>query len=106
MAAKIKRGDRVLVLTGKDKGTISTVKRVFPRKGRAIVENVNVVKKHQRARREGEVSGIVEIEAPIHLSNLMLVCPRCHEPTRVGFRFRDDGRKVRYCKRCKEDIDE
>ncbi len=106
MAQKIKRGDTVLVITGRDKGTMGTVKRVFPRKQRAIVENVRVVKKHQRARREGEISGIVEIEAPIHLSNLMLVCPHCHEPTRVGFRFRDDGRKVRYCKRCKEDIDE
>ncbi len=106
MAQKIKRGDTVLVIAGDDRGTISKVKRVFPKKKTAIVENVRVVKKHMRARQPGEVSGIVEMEAPIHLSNLMLVCPHCSEPTRVGFRIREDGTKVRYCKQCQEDIDE
>ncbi len=105
MAFKIKRGDTVIVLSGKWKGHQGRVMRMFPRKGRAIVEGVNLVKRH-RGKRHGQQEGQVEeVPAPIYISKLMLVCPKCGQPTRVGFRFLEDGRKVRYCKKCGEVID-
>ncbi len=102
--AKIKRDDLVLVIAGKDKGRRGKVLRVFPRRGRVMVEKVNVVKRHQRPTQTIQ-GGIIEKEAPIHLSNVMLICPKCGEPTRVGFKFLQDGRKVRSCKKCGEIID-
>jgi len=102
--AKIKRDDLVLVIAGKDKGRRGKVLRVFPRRSRVMVEKVNVVKRHQRPTQTIQ-GGIIEKEAPIHLSNVMLICPECGEPTRVGFKFLQDGRKVRSCKKCGEIID-
>ena len=102
--AKIKRDDLVLVIAGKDKGRRGKVLRVFPRRNRVMVENVNVVKRHQRPTQTIQ-GGIIEKEAPIHLSNVMLICPKCGESTRVGFKFLQDGRKVRSCKKCGEIID-
>jgi len=102
--AKIKRDDLVLVIAGKDKGRRGKVLRVFPRRSRVMVENVNVVKRHQRPTQTIQ-GGIIEKEAPIHLSNVMLICPKCGESTRVGFKFLQDGRKVRSCKKCDEIID-
>ncbi|NPA79912.1 MAG: 50S ribosomal protein L24 [Thermotogae bacterium] len=105
MAFRIKRGDTVMVISGKWKGHQGKVLRMFPRKGKAVVDGVNLVKKH-RGRRHGLEEGTVEeVPAPIYLSKLMLVCPKCGQPTRVGFRFTEDGRKVRYCKKCGEVID-
>ncbi|RLD93626.1 MAG: 50S ribosomal protein L24 [Aquificota bacterium] len=101
---KIKRDDLVLVIAGKDKGRRGKVLRVFPRRSRVMVEKVNVVKRHQRPTQTIQ-GGIIEKEAPIHLSNVMLICPKCGEPTRVGFKFLQDGRKVRSCKKCGEIID-
>jgi large subunit ribosomal protein L24 len=104
MAAKIKKGDRVVVLTGRDKGRSGEVIRVMPKEGRALVRGVNMVTRHQRqtAAQEG---GIVRKEAPIHLSNLALQDPDGGKPTRVGFKFLEDGRKVRFAKRSGEVID-
>jgi len=104
-AAKIKKGDQVVVLTGRDKGKKGEVFQVVPKEGRALVRGVNMVRRHQRqsAREEG---GIIAKEAPIHLSNLALQDPRDGKPTRVGFKTLDDGRKVRFAKRSGEVIED
>jgi len=104
MAAKIKKGDRVVVLAGRDKGRSGEVVRVQPNEARAIVRGVNTVKRHQKqsAKQEG---GIITKEAPIHLSNLAIADPKNGKPTRVGFKILTDGRKVRFAKRSGELID-
>ncbi|HXW70080.1 MAG TPA: 50S ribosomal protein L24 [Methylocella sp.] len=104
MAAKIKKGDRVVVLTGRDKGRSGEVVEVRPKEERAIVRGINTVKRHfkQTAKQEG---GIITKEIPIHLSNLALADPSGGRPTRVGFKILDDGRKVRFAKRSGELID-
>jgi large subunit ribosomal protein L24 len=104
-AAKIKKGDQVIVLAGRDKGKKGEVFQVSPKDGRALVRGVNVVRKHQRqsAQQEG---GILSKEASIHLSNLALEDPKDGKPTRVGFRTLDDGRKVRFAKRSGEVIED
>jgi large subunit ribosomal protein L24 len=105
MAAKIKKGDRVHVLAGKDKGKRGEVVRVFPDEGRALVSGVNMMKKHQKQTRVGEQGGIVAKEAPIHLSNLALIDPKTDKPTRVGFRVLEDGKKVRVARGSGEVLD-
>ena len=104
MAAKIRKGDRVVVLNGKDKGRTGDVLKVFPEKARAIVQGVNVAKRHQRQTAQSE-GGIVSKELPVHLSNLALEDPKDGKPTRVGFKTLEDGRKVRVAKRSGEVID-
>ncbi|ALG69803.1 50S ribosomal protein L24 [Azospirillum thiophilum] len=104
MAAKIKTKDKVVVLTGKDKGKTGEVLRVIPKENRAVVQGVNVVKKHQRASARSQ-GGIIEMEAPINVSNLAHVDPKDGKPTRVGFKILEDGRKVRVAKRSGEVID-
>ncbi len=104
MAAKIKREDFVYVIAGKDRGRKGKVLQVIPKKERVIVEGINIVKKHQKPTQTTQ-GGIIEKPAPIHVSNVMLVCPKCGKPTRVGFAFLDDGTKVRKCKKCGEIID-
>ena len=95
MAARIKKGDRVVVITGADKGKRGEVLAVRPKESRAIVQGVNIAKRHQKQTRMGEQGGIIEREATIHLSNIMLLDPKNDQPTKVGFRVLDDGRKVR-----------
>jgi large subunit ribosomal protein L24 len=104
MAAKIKKGDQVVVLVGRDKGRAGEVVRVLPSEHRAIVRGVNKVQRHQRqtAKQEG---GIITKEAPIELSNLAVADPKSGKPTRVGFKILPDGRKVRFAKRSGELID-
>ncbi|AWM86681.1 50S ribosomal protein L24 [Microvirga sp. 17 mud 1-3] len=104
MAAKIKKGDKVVVLTGRDKGKTGEVVQVMPKEERALVRGVNLVKRHQRqtASQEG---GIITKEAPLHLSNLAYADPKDGKPTRVGFKILEDGRKVRIAKRSGELID-
>ncbi|MCL4239457.1 MAG: 50S ribosomal protein L24 [Anaerolineae bacterium] len=105
---RIKKGDTVEVIAGKDKGVRGAVLRVIPKKDRVVIERVNVVKKHQKPVQAGRGQvqpGIIEFEAPIHLSNVMIVCTQCSEKTRVGYRVTEDGRKVRVCRRCGADID-
>ena len=104
MAAKIKKGDEVVVLKGRDKGRKGEVMRMFTSDRRAIVQGVNMVKRHTKPR-PGEPGGIVEKEAPIDLSRVAMVDPKSGEPTRIGFRFLEDGRKVRYAKRSGEVLD-
>ena len=104
MAAKIRKGDRVIVLTGRDKGRTGEVVEVRPKEARALVRGVNMVKRHQRQTMNQE-GGIISKEAPIHLSNLAVADPKDGKPTRVGFRVLDDGRKVRFAKRSGDLID-
>jgi len=104
MAAKIKKGDRVVVLTGRDKGRAGEVLQVLPKDGRAVVRGVNIVKRHQRQTPSQE-GGIISKEGTIHLSNLALADPKDGKATRVGFKILDDGRKVRVAKRSGDLID-
>lgn len=102
---KIKVGDKVKVITGKDAGTEGEVIRAIPRERRVVVRGVAMVKKHLRPTQANPSGGIEEREAPIDVSNVMLVCPHCTLPTRIGHRFKEDGTKVRVCKKCGKDID-
>jgi large subunit ribosomal protein L24 len=102
--AKVKREDTVLVITGKERGKTGVVRQVIPGEGRVVISGVNVVKRHMRPRAD-RPGGIIEREAPLHMSNVMVVCKSCSKPTRVAFRLRDDGRKVRYCRRCDQALD-
>ena len=104
MAAKIKKGDKVVVITGRDKGRSGEVVQVMPTEKRAIVRGVNMVKRHQRQTMQQE-GGIITKEASVHLSNLALTDPKSGKPTRVGFKTLDDGRKVRFAKRSGDLID-
>jgi large subunit ribosomal protein L24 len=105
MAAKIRKGDRVQVLTGKDKGKRGEVLSVLPEANRAIVQGVNMVKRHTKPQGMNQPGGIQEKEAPIHLSNLALIDPKSGKATRVGFRILEDGRKVRVARPSGEVLD-
>ncbi len=104
MAAKIRKGDKVVVLAGRDKGKSGEVLRVIPSENRAVVRGINIVRRHQKQSQTQE-GGIIAKEAPIHVSNLAISDPRDGQPTRVGFKILDDGRKVRVAKRSGETID-
>ena len=104
MAAKIKKGDKVVILTGRDKGKTGEVFQVMPKETRALVRGVNLVKRHQKQTASQE-AGIISKEAPVHLSNLALLDPKDGKPTRVGFKVLEDGRKVRVAKRSGDLID-
>jgi len=103
---KIKKNDKVIVIIGKEKGKIGTVLKVDSEKSRLIVEKVNMVKKHDRPSAKTAQGGIIEKEAPLNISNVMIVCNKCAEPTRIGNRRLEDGSKVRVCKKCGEPMDE
>jgi large subunit ribosomal protein L24 len=105
MAAKIKKGDRVQVLAGRDKGKRGEVLSVAPKEGCALVQGVNMVKRHQKPQGLNRPGGIIEKEAPIHLSNLALIDPASDRPTRVGFRLLEDGKKVRISRASGEVLD-
>ena len=96
---KIKTGDTVIVLSGKDKGKTGKVLRADPKGQKVIVEGVNVATKHQRPRKQGEEGGIIKIETPIYASKLQVVCPKCGKATRVGHKI-ENGTKSRVCKKC------
>ena len=98
---KIRKGDRVQVVAGNDRGRIGRVLTVIPEKNRIIVENVNMITKHQRATQSLRQPGIIQREGTIHMSNVLPICPECDEPTRVGF-TEVEGRKMRVCKQCGE----
>jgi len=101
----VKKGDLVMVIKGKDAGKKGKVLRVIPKEGRVVVEGVNIVKKHTRPTPKMPQGGIIEKEAPMSSSKVMLFCTKCNRPTRIGKRFLADGKKVRYCKKCGEVID-
>jgi large subunit ribosomal protein L24 len=100
---KLKKGDRVKVLTGKDRDDVGEVMRVLPKRNMVIVEGVNVAKKHQRALRATMQAGIIDKDMPIPAANVALLCSSCGA-TRVGYRFDDNGRKVRICRKCGGDV--
>jgi len=101
---RIKRGDTVRVLSGKDKGKTGKVVSVFLENGRVIIENVNMQTRHRRPRKQGQKGEKVLLAMPIHASNVLVVCGSCGKPTRVGFRTGEDKKKVRVCRKCKNNI--
>jgi large subunit ribosomal protein L24 len=101
----VKKNDTVKIIAGKDQGKTGKVLRVFPAKGRVVVENINVVKRHTRPSQLNPEGGIIEKEAPLSISNVMLVCGSCNQATRTGIRLLEDGTKSRYCKKCNESVD-
>lgn len=101
---RIKKNDTVMIMAGKDRGKKGKVLRILPTTSRAIVEGLNMVKKHVRRSREDQQGGIIQVEQPLALSKVMLFCSRCDRPTRVGFLKQTDGTKARYCKKCQEVI--
>lgn len=100
----IKKGDKVKVLSGKDKGKEGIVLHALPQKERVVVEKVNIIKKAMRPTQQNPQGGISTMEAPIHVSNVMLVCPECKQAARVGHKRDESGKKVRVCKKCGKDI--
>jgi large subunit ribosomal protein L24 len=100
---KLKKGDRVKVIAGKDIGKDGVIMRVLPDKDKVIVEGVNIAKKHQRPTRATMQGGIIDKDMPIHASNVALICGSCGA-TRLGYRFDDTGRKIRICRKCKGDV--
>ena len=106
LQSPIRKNDNVVVTTGKDRGKRGRVVRVVPDKNRVIVEGVNIIKRHTKANPQRNVKGgVVEREAPLHASNVQLVCPECGKPTRLGRKILGDGRKVRICRKCEGVVD-
>lgn len=105
MSLRIKKGDRVYILKGKDRGKEGKIIKVFPKKEKIVVEGINRVKRHTKPTQRNTQGGIIEKEAPIAISNAMLICPNCANPTRFSVGFVKEKDKTRICKRCKEPID-
>ncbi|WP_066871281.1 50S ribosomal protein L24 [Clostridium mediterraneense] len=102
MKVHVRKQDKVVVISGKDKGKIGEVLKVNPKKGTVVVKDVNVVKKHQKPNRQNMQGGIVEMEAAINSSKVMLYCEKCKKATRIAHKLLEDGAKVRVCKKCGE----
>ncbi len=102
---KIRKNDTVLVVAGRDKGKKGKVRVAIPKKERLLVDGINMIKKHARPTGKARQAGIIEREAPIHVSSVMLLCEKCGKPARVGRRLLADGKKVRFCKACGEVVD-
>ncbi len=101
---KIKKGDKVKIIAGKDKGKGGKVLQVMPEKNKVVVEGLNLLIKHVKPRRAGEKGQRIQFPAPLDISNIMLVCPKCNKQTRVGYKILENKKKVRLCKKCKEII--
>ena len=101
---KIKKDDKVIILSGKDKGKKGKVLKAIPRDSKVIVESVNIVKKHQRPKKQGEKGQKIEVASPIDVSKVMLICPKCGKNTRVGCKILENKEKVRVCKKCGQEI--
>lgn len=103
---RIHKNDKVMVTTGKDKGKIGKVLKVLRKKDRVLVEKVNVAKRHTRGNPYAQQpGGIIDKEMPIHVSNVMVMCEACAGPVRVGYRYTEDGKKIRFCKKCNKTIE-
>ena len=102
VSSRIRKNDLVMVITGRDRGKTGKVMRVVPETGRVVLERLNVVKRHSRPRGAASPGGIVEKEAPIAISNVMLFCDRCNAPVRIGIKAAADGARTRICRRCGE----
>jgi large subunit ribosomal protein L24 len=98
----VKKDDQVMIIAGKDKGKSGKILRVIPDKGRVLVENLNMIKRHTRPSQRNSTGGIIEKEAPIAISNVQLLCQGCNKPVRTGIRTLEDGSKARFCKKCNE----
>ncbi len=101
----IKKNDRVVVITGKDKGKSGRVIKVFPDKNKLMVEKINYIKKHTKPTQKLKHGGVIEKENPIHASKVKLLCPKCDKATRIAHRILQDGKNIRYCKSCGEALD-
>ena len=106
MGLSVKKNDTVLIIAGKEKGKRGRVLSVYPSKDRLLIEKINMIRKHMKPTRKYAQGGIIEKEAPLHISNIMLICPKCNKPTRISNTQLQDGRKVRMCKKCREVMDE
>lgn len=102
----IRKDDRVMVISGKEKGKIGKVLKFTPNKNRVLVEKVNMIKRHTKASASLSQAGIVEKEGSLPISNVMLVCPKCTDPVRVGRKILEDGSRIRYCRKCDEILDD
>lgn len=102
---RVRKNDTVMILAGKDRGKRGRIRKALPDKESVVVEGLNMIKRHSRTRRSARQAGIIELESPIHISNVQLICNKCGEPTRVGVQVLEDGRKVRVCRSCGEVID-
>lgn len=97
---KVKKNDKVKILQGKDRGKMGKVLRIEPSKERLYIEGVNIIKRHTRKKSQNQPGGIISKEGPIHISNVVIVCPNCSQTARIGFEIKDSGEKVRVCKKC------
>jgi large subunit ribosomal protein L24 len=102
--SKIRKNDTVMVIKGRERGKTGKVLRVIPSANRVLIERLNLVKRHSKARGPGSAGGIIEKEAPIQLANVMILCERCNKPARVGIKLATDGGKTRICRNCRESI--
>ena len=105
MKMNVKKGDKVEVIAGKDKGKQGEILRSLPQKQRVVVQGCGIVTKHVRPTQQNPQGGISTMEAPIHVSNVMVICPECKQPTRTGKKRDENGKKIRVCKKCGKDID-
>ncbi|MDY7018484.1 MAG: 50S ribosomal protein L24 [Chloroflexota bacterium] len=102
---KVRKNDTVVILSGKDKKRRGKIRRAFPKDNKVLVEGINMIKRHSRAQRTARQAGIIELEAPIHVSKVMLICNKCGKPTRINSQFLEGGKRVRVCHRCGEVVD-
>ncbi len=102
---KIQKNDNVLIIAGKDRGKKGKVRKALHDKDKVIVEGFNMIKRHSKTKGKTRQAGIIELEAPIHVSNIMIICNKCNKPARIGYRSLEDGKKARYCRSCSEIID-
>jgi large subunit ribosomal protein L24 len=102
---KIQKNDNVLIIVGKDKGKKGKVRKAIPGKDSVIVEGLNLIKRHSKTKGKTRQAGIIELEAPVHISNVMVICNKCNKPARIGYRLLEDGKRARYCHNCSEIID-
>jgi large subunit ribosomal protein L24 len=102
---KIRKNDNVLIVAGKDKGKKGKVRKALPDKDKVIVEGLNLIKRHSKTKGKTRQAGIIELEGPVPISNVMIICNKCNKPARVGYRILEDGSKARYCHNCSEIID-
>lgn len=105
MGLKIKKNDTVLVIAGKEKGKRGRVLSVYPAKNMLLIEKINMIKRHMKPSKKYTHGGIIEKEAPLHISNVILICPKCDKPTKIGNTYLENNKKVRSCKKCNEVID-
>jgi large subunit ribosomal protein L24 len=102
---KIRKNDNVLIIAGKDKGKKGKVRKAIPGKDSVVIEGLNLIKRHSKTKGKTKQAGIIELEGPVHISNVMVICNKCNKPARIGSRVLDDGKKARFCHNCTEIID-